>query len=520
MASSYILWLAAVCLLTPAATQQPGYRNNSSRASLDCDASGGNCIDPCNAHSVLDDPTRSTEVEAGDEPKCDKDLIGWYRFMGAGGVRLPETCVPMFQCDTLAPMWLNGQHPTVNEGIVSRKTCAHWSNNCCLWEREVQVKACSGGYYVYKLQGTPDCDLRYCTDPSTAQNKCDEVCRPEEECRYENGRWGCFCRQGLNITDVHTLRHKLSCGQQEMKVSLDSCQLGGLGFTDEVSAFLKDRNCNGNMQREEDNWVSMTIPTQATACGNILENNGTHAVYKNTLSLANDLIIRDNVLSVNFQCSYPLDMEASLGTALQPIVSTVSINASGNGEFTVRMAAFQDPNYRVPYEGDRVVLPVESMLYVGAMLESGDTSRFKLLLRNCYATPSRDKNDPVKYFIIKNKCPNQFDPTVSVVENGVSANSRFSVQMFMFAGDSDLVFLHCEAYLCDPLNEQCVPTCYRNQFRSAVEAFNPDRVLDLGPIARKGGSPVDVTSGSPGTTGFLAAWLVLLLPVLLAAALC
>lgn len=67
------------------------------------------------------------------------------------------------------------------------------------------------------------------------------------------------------------------------------------------------------------------------------------------------------------------------------------------------MALFQDQNYTLPYEGDAAVLSVESMLYVGAILERGDTSRFNLLLRNCYATPTRDKTDPVKYFIIRNR---------------------------------------------------------------------------------------------------------------------
>ena len=75
----------------------------------------------------------------------------------------------------------------------------------------------------------------------------------------------------------------------------------------------------------------------------------------------------------------------------------------GEGEFTVRMALFQDQNYTSPYEGAAVVLSVESMLYVGAVLERGDTSRFNLVLRNCYATPTGDMNDPVRYFIIKNR---------------------------------------------------------------------------------------------------------------------
>lgn len=77
----------------------------------------------------------------------------------------------------------------------------------------------------------------------------------------------------------------------------------------------------------------------------------------------------------------------------------------GEGEFTVRMALFQDQSYTHPYEGDNVVLSVESMLYVGAILERGDTSRFNLLLRNCYATPTKDRDDPVKYFIIRNRYP-------------------------------------------------------------------------------------------------------------------
>lgn len=39
----------------------------------------------------------------------------------------------------------------------------------------------------------------------------------------------------------------------------------------------------------------------------------------------------------------------------------------------------------------------------------------------------------------------------------MSPQGRFSVQMFMFAGNYDLVFLHCEVHLCDSVNEQCQP---------------------------------------------------------------
>ncbi|XP_032692060.1 pancreatic secretory granule membrane major glycoprotein GP2 [Lontra canadensis] len=506
MVGSYVLWLAlASCLLTLASTEQQGDRNFINIRSYD----------PCQNYTHLDEPSRSTEY-TGKGQLCDRDMNGWYRFVGDGGVRLPETCVPAYRCKTDAPMWLNGTHPTIEEGIVSRTACAHWSSNCCLWKTEVQVKACLGEFHVYRLQGTPKCNLRYCTDPYTAKDKCENTCRPEEECSFLNGTWDCYCRQDLNSSDVHSLQPQLNCGAEEITVSLDKCQLGGLGFGDNVITYLRDRNCSSITQREERNWISVTSPTHAGACGNILERNGTHAIYKNTLSVANEFIIRDTILNINFQCAYPLDMKVSLQTALQPIVSSLNISVDGDGEFTVRMALFQDQNYVSPYEGAVAVLAVESMLYVGALLERGDTSRFNLLLRNCYATPTEDKTDPVKYFIIRNSCPNHYDSTIHVEENGVSSESRFSVQMFMFAGNYDLVFLHCEIHLCDSLNEQCQPSCSRSQRRSGVVAINPAQVLDLGPITRKGAPSLGVANGTPSSAGFLGAWPMVLLPVLLA----
>ncbi|XP_002826247.2 pancreatic secretory granule membrane major glycoprotein GP2 isoform X2 [Pongo abelii] len=353
-------------------------------------------------------------------------------------------------------------------------------------------------------------------DPYTVEDKCEKACRPEEECLALNSTWGCFCRQDLNSSDVHSLQPQLDCGPREIKVKVDKCLLGGLGLGEEVIAYLRDPNCSSILQTQEKNWVSVTSPVQASACRNILERNQTHAIYKNTLSLVNDFIIRDTILNINFQCAYPLDMKVSLQAALQPIVSSLNVSVDGNGEFIVRMALFQDQNYTNPYEGDAVELSVESVLYVGAILEQGDTSRFNLVLRNCYATPTEDKADRVKYFIIRNSCSNQRDSTIHVEENGRSSESRFSVQMFMFAGHYDLVFLHCEIHLCDSLNEQCQPSCSRSQVRSEVPAIDLARVLDLGPITRRGAQSPGVMNGTPSSAGFLVAWPMVLLTVLLA----
>ncbi|XP_043831834.1 pancreatic secretory granule membrane major glycoprotein GP2 isoform X2 [Dromiciops gliroides] len=520
----YLLFAACIYyFFTLALATQKGSANTLLRSSyqlgLDCGVPGINgahvCSDPCDNYTTLVEAWRSS-TQSTNVKTCDDDKEGWYRFSGPGGVRLPEKCVPVNRCGTDAPLWLNGSHPLKEEGIVIRTACAHWSNNCCLWNTVVKVKACPGGFYVYKLNGTPECDLAYCTDPNTidpVEPKCDLNCSHQEECRLVNGTWGCHCRQDLNISDVANLRPLLKCGTEEITVSLDKCQVESLGYTGEIFAHLRDRNCSGFLEIDEKNKLSVVNPARVGACGTTLERNATHAIYKNTLTLANEFIIREKVFGIDFQCAYPLDMKVSLHTATKPIVSALNISAAGSGKFLVRMALFQDQNYTSPYEGSTAVLSVESILYVGAILYQGDTSQFKLLMKNCYATPTKDPTDPIKYFIIRNSCPNLHDSTIRVEENGISAEGRFSVQVFMFAGNHDLVYLHCEVHLCGGAKEQCRPSCSGIQHRSEV-TINTAHVLDLGPIARRDSPSVPVTSGATSPLGFLMIWPGLLLSVL------
>lgn len=119
--------------------------------------------DGCKHYQVLSGADRSQKNALQNNVRCDQlDLVpGWYRFQGASGGRIPDKCVPMRRCGTHAPGWLSGAHPTVAEGVVARKVCYHWLNNCCLWSNNIKVRNC-GAYYVYELQKTPTCSLRYC----------------------------------------------------------------------------------------------------------------------------------------------------------------------------------------------------------------------------------------------------------------------------------------------------------------------------------------------------------------------
>ena len=100
-----------------------------------------------------------------DNPLCDSDLSGWYRFQGAAGTKMAMSCVPTSRCNTHATGWLNGVHPTVEDGRVTRQVCFNWGSNCCYWSINIQVRNC-GDFFIYQLSGTPPenpCYLRYCS---------------------------------------------------------------------------------------------------------------------------------------------------------------------------------------------------------------------------------------------------------------------------------------------------------------------------------------------------------------------
>ena len=65
-----------------------------------------------------------------------------------------------YRCGTYYPGWLNGGHPSVADGQVTRTV--YFNNGYCYgYSTSIKVRNC-GSYYVYYLNGTPTCNLRYC----------------------------------------------------------------------------------------------------------------------------------------------------------------------------------------------------------------------------------------------------------------------------------------------------------------------------------------------------------------------
>ena len=118
----------------------------------------------CNNYSVDTEEDRSVLSPKGQSAHtCDHGTLvpGWYRFNGTAGSKLPSYCVQKKMCNTDATGWLNGAHPALQEGVVNRSVCFHWSSSCCKWTATIQVRNC-GLFFVYKLVDPGYCHLRYC----------------------------------------------------------------------------------------------------------------------------------------------------------------------------------------------------------------------------------------------------------------------------------------------------------------------------------------------------------------------
>ncbi|XP_067883189.1 uncharacterized protein [Heterodontus francisci] len=141
--------------------------------------------DPCVNHTVLDQPWRSSDCDVtgcSGQEKCDDNLhFGWYLFKSSGGWKIPETAVPHHRCSTNVTGWLQGSHPSVGQGEVTRTVCLYWGRKHCDKVHEIKIKNCSS-YFVYELKSLFRC-AAYCTDPETVETE-----EPEEQTTRESTR--------------------------------------------------------------------------------------------------------------------------------------------------------------------------------------------------------------------------------------------------------------------------------------------------------------------------------------------
>ena len=120
--------------------------------------------DPCYNYHNLSDGNRKSSFNTplfGPIFCDDQLLVGWYRFVGAAGTKMPTTRVPAYRCGTDWSGWLVDVHPTVDDDEVSRRVCFSDRSTGCKSLINILVKNC-GSFFIYELAQPPICSSRYC----------------------------------------------------------------------------------------------------------------------------------------------------------------------------------------------------------------------------------------------------------------------------------------------------------------------------------------------------------------------
>ncbi|KAF4106346.1 hypothetical protein G5714_012336 [Onychostoma macrolepis] len=114
--------------------------------------------DPCNNYSIFDDQNRSPDyyffhhnlINGYDDTR---EWHGWYRlFINGSSAQMPELCFSYMSCGRFSSLWLGGPHPEIEDGVVTREVYGSNYQRCSYYRSDpIQVKACPGNYYVYKL---------------------------------------------------------------------------------------------------------------------------------------------------------------------------------------------------------------------------------------------------------------------------------------------------------------------------------------------------------------------------------
>ncbi|XP_027630692.1 uromodulin-like 1 [Tupaia chinensis] len=256
--------------------------------------------------------------------------------------------------------------------------------------------------------------------------------------------------QQLNLTDAV----RVLCEIEKVAIIIQKRFLWQESIP-ESSLYLGHPSCNVS----ESNSTHVLLAAGWSECGTIVQSNTTNTVVKTTLrnDLSPEGIIHYLKILSPIHCAFQNDLLTSSGYTPKWGVYAIIEDLHGAGNFVTEMQLFigDSPipqNYSVSASDD---VKIEVGLYK-------QKSNLKVVLTECWATPSSNARDPVSFGFINNSCPVPNTYT-NVIENGNSSKAQFKLKIFSFINNS-IVYLHCKLRVCmESPGATCKINC--NNFR-------------------------------------------------------
>jgi hypothetical protein len=112
-------------------------------------------------HNVSDDPMR--RVGAGGGVLCDRDMMGWTRFIDRAGTVIARQ-PPAIGCGGQKAGWLLGTYPTEPWTTTLSSLCyTEEARIPCRFSTPVRTTHC-GDFLVFELRAPLSCPARVCTE--------------------------------------------------------------------------------------------------------------------------------------------------------------------------------------------------------------------------------------------------------------------------------------------------------------------------------------------------------------------
>ncbi|KAJ8412549.1 hypothetical protein AAFF_G00128850 [Aldrovandia affinis] len=131
----------------------------------------------------------------------------------------------------------------------------------------------------------------------------------------------------------------------------------------------------------------------------------------------------------------------------------INYMVEGSGTFHVTLQLL---NGTFPLPQNYSLSPNEEVVVEVAINSTLD--QIKIVINECWATPTSNPLDSTTYFFLQNSCPVPNTYT-TVLQNGNSTASRLSIRIFSFVQQS-VIYLHCKVQICfETSGATCKPDC-------------------------------------------------------------
>ncbi|NWW18387.1 UROL1 protein, partial [Falcunculus frontatus] len=253
----------------------------------------------------------------------------------------------------------------------------------------------------------------------------------------------------------------------------------------ESSLFLGEPGCNVSTS----NGTHVVLQAGWSNCGtqlcfllSVLQNTTT-TVVKTTLR--NDIsaqgIIHHLHIASPIHCVFQNDVLTSSGYTAEGLY-TIFEDLHGSGHFRTEMQLFIG-NSPIP-KNFSVSASEDVLIEVG--MQRADC-KLKVVLTDCWATPTNNSVDPLSFVFISNSCPIPNTYT-TLLENGNSSKAQFKMKIFSFVNNS-VVYLHCRIRICmESPGSTCRTRCHaRARLLKAGETIALHRT-SWGPLCKSAAS--------------------------------